>query len=136
MSQEARNKEVVHKAIEAFNKQDLDLYLSYHTHDYTSREVFYSEPLTHEEVREFMPRYWHSYPDAYVDTQFIYAEGDTVMVENIMSGTFMNDFEGQSATGKSFKVWEACVFDMENGKIKAARVYTDRQAINDQLGVL
>ena len=82
-----------------------------------------------------MPKYWRSYPDACVDTQFIYAEGNSVVVENIMSGTFLNDFEDQKSTGKSFRVWEACVFDLVDGKIKDARVYTDRKAINDQLGV-
>ena len=133
---EEQNKEVVRKAIQAFNKQDLELYLSYHTEDYTSREVFYPEPLTREQVAEFMPRYWQAYPNAYVDTQYIYSEGDRVIVENIMSGTLVNDFEDLKATGQSFRVWEACVFDMENGRIKAARVYTDRLTINAQLGVI
>ena len=132
---EEKNKEVVRKAIQAFNQQDLDLYLSYHTEDYTSREVFYPEPLTRAQVAEFMPRYWRAYPDAYVDTQHIYAAGDHVIVENIMSGTLTNDFDDLKATGRSFKVWEACVFDMHDGKIKAARVYTDRLAINEMLGV-
>jgi steroid delta-isomerase-like uncharacterized protein len=134
MCKEEQNKEVVRKAIDAFNKQDLALYLSYHTENYTSREVFYPEPLTREEVAEFMPRYWHAYPDAHVDTQYIYAEGDRVIVENIMSGTLENDFDDLKATGRSFKVWEACVFDMKDGKIEAARVYTDRLTINEQLG--
>lgn len=130
-----QNKAIVLSAIDAFNRQDLELYLSYHTEDYTSREVFYAAPLTCEAVAAFMPRYWRAYPDARVEVQHIYAEADRVIVENIMSGTLMNDFDDMKATGKSFRVWEACVFDMENGKIRAARVYTDRLAINEQLGV-
>ena len=55
MSEQEQNKETVRKAIEAFNKQDLNLFWSYHTEDTTSWEVYFSEPLTKAQMTEQDP---------------------------------------------------------------------------------
>jgi steroid delta-isomerase-like uncharacterized protein len=132
--QEERNKKAVRNAIAAFNNQDLEEYWRWHTEDTTSHEVYFPEPLTKKEMSEFVPKLWHSYPDWHIETKNMIVQGDTVVVENVMSATFVNDFEGQKATGKMFSVREAVFFEMKDGKIKDVRVYLDRKSQEEQLG--
>jgi steroid delta-isomerase-like uncharacterized protein len=134
-AKEDRNKEAVRGAIEAFNKQDLDLYWSYHTEDTTSHEVYFPDPLTKAEMSKFVPELWHSYPDWHIETKSITAEGDMVAVENIMTATFVRDQGDVKATGKSFSVREGVFFEMKDGKIHHVRIYLDQKSQQEQLGI-
>ena len=130
-----QKKEVVRKAIEAFNHRDLDLYLSYHTEDATSWEVYFDKPLDIKESTEYIPDYWHAFPDAKVDPQAMYVSGDMVIVENVVSGTFVNEFLGQKPTGKRFEQPEGVFFELRDGKIGAVRIYMDRKTQEEQLEI-
>jgi steroid delta-isomerase-like uncharacterized protein len=132
---EERNKEVVRKAIDAFNRQDLDAYWSCHTEDTTSHEVYFPNPLTKAEMTKFVPELWHAYPDWRIETMTIIAEGDMVAVENVMTATFKRDHGKIKATGKSFSVREGVFFQMKDGKIQHVRVYLDRRSQDEQLGL-
>lgn len=136
MSEQDRNKETVRKAIDAFNKQDLNLFWSYHTEDTTSWEVYFPEPLTKAQMTEFVPQLWHSYPDWKIETKNMIAMGNTVVVENVMTATFVNDSGSTKATGKTFSVRECVFFEMRDGKIKDVRVYLDRKSQEQQLGLI
>lgn len=135
MTKEERNKETVLNAIAAFNQQDLDLYWSYHTEDTTSWEVYFEEPLTKAQMSEFVPQLWKTFPDWHIETKTILAMGDKVVVENVMSATFINEYRGQPPTGKKFSVGECVFFDMQDGKIKDVRVYLDRKTQDAQMGI-
>lgn len=132
---EERNKETVRKAIDAFNRQDLEAYWSYHTEDTTSHEVYFPEPLKKDEMSKFVPGLWHSYPDWHIETLNMVASGNMVAIENVMSATFVNDDGDIKATGKKFSVREGVFFEMEDGKIKHVRVYLDRKSQEEQLGL-
>jgi len=134
-AKEERNKKAVQGAIAAFNKQDLELYWSFHTEDTTSHEVYFAKPLTKAEMTKFVPELWHAYPDWRIETQSITAEGDMVAVENTMTATFTRDHGEVKATGKSFKVREGVFFQMKDGKIQHVRVYLDQKSQNEQLGL-
>lgn len=132
--QEERNREVVLNAIKALSDHDIDGFMSYHTDDMTSHEPFYPDPIPRDQLITLLHQWVHTYPDAKVETQHIYVEGDIVAVENLVSGTFENDFLGEKATGRSYQTREAVFFELENGKIKAERIYIDRKHIAEQLG--
>jgi steroid delta-isomerase-like uncharacterized protein len=132
---EERNKETVRKAIQAFNNQDLEGYWSYHTEDTTSHEVYFPDPQTKEQMSEFVPQLWESYPDWHIETKNMVAEGDMVAIENIMTATFENDFGDTKATGKSFKIREGVFFQMKDGLIHHVRIYLDQKSQNEQLGI-
>ena len=134
-TREEQNKEAVRGAIDAFNKQDLERYWSYHTEDTTSHEVYFPNPLTKAEMSKFVPELWHAYPDWHIATQSIIAEGDLVSVENIMTATFVHDQGDVKATGKSFTVREGVFFEMKDGKIHHVRVYLDQKSQLEQLGL-
>jgi steroid delta-isomerase-like uncharacterized protein len=134
-TKEEINKETVRKAIDAFNRQDLEAYWSYHTEDTTSHEVYFAEPLSKEEMTKFVPQLWHSYPDWHIETKNMVAAGDMVAIENVMSATFVNDHGDTKATGKKFSIREGVFFEMEDGKIKHVRVYLDRKSQEEQLGL-
>ena len=134
-TKEEKNKEVVLAAIGAFNNQDLDLYWSYHTEDTTSHEVYFPEPLTKAQMSAFVPGLWHAYPDWFIETKTIIAEGDIVAVENVMTATFERDHGDIKATGKSFRVPEGVIFEMKDGLIHHVRVYLDQKTQNEQLGL-
>jgi len=128
-------KDVVRNTIAAFNARDLALYLSYHMQDATSWEVYFKEPLGIKESVEFIPAYWQAFPDARVETQRMYVSGDHVFVENIVSGTFMQEFLGKKPTGKRFEQREGVIFELRADKIAAVRIYLDRKTQEEQLGV-
>ena len=134
-TREERNKETIRKALEAFNRQDLEAYWSYHTEDTTSHEVYFPEPLTKEEMSKFVPQLWHSYPDWHIETKNMVAVGDMMAIENVMTATFVNDQGDVKATGKKFTVREGVIFEMEGGKIKHVRVFLDRKSQEQQLGL-
>ena len=132
--EEERNRDIVLKAIKALSDHDVDGFMSYHTEDATSHEVFFPNPVPHDELIELLHQWLHAYPDAKIETQVSYVEGNIVAVENLVSGTFENDFLGDKATGRSYVTREAVFFELENGKIKAERIYIDRKTIAEQLG--
>lgn len=86
-------------------------------------------------LRHLLGEWLHTYPDAKIVTQSSFVEGDTVAVENLVSGTFLNDFMGQKATGRHYQVREAVFFELENGEIKRERIYIDQRSIEEQLGI-
>lgn len=135
MTHEEENKEVVRNAIAAFNSRDLDGFFSFHTHDTTSHEVFFPEPLGRDEFYAFVQEFWHAYPDHRIETVNMVCEGDTVVVENVLTGTFENELRGQRPTGRSYRTGEAVVFDLVNQKIRAARIYLDQKTMEEQLGI-
>ena len=135
MTREEQNKETVRSAIQALNDRDLDRFFSYHTEDTTSHEVYFPKPLQRDEFWEFLSEFLSAYPDAHINTQNMIAEGDAVGVENVMTATFANDFRGARATGRSYTVREGVFFELEGGKIKAARIYLDQKTIEEQLGL-
>jgi steroid delta-isomerase-like uncharacterized protein len=133
--QEARNRETVLKAINALSDHDIEGFMAYHTDGMTSHEVYFPEPIGRDALIDWLHQWLHAYPDAKIDTQVAIVEGDTVAVQNLVSGTFANDLQGIKATGRSYVTREAVFFDLENGKIKAERIYIDRRSIDEQLGV-
>jgi steroid delta-isomerase-like uncharacterized protein len=135
VTKEEQNKEVVRRAIAAFNNRDLEAYWACHTDDTTSHEVYFPEPLSKADMSKFVPQLWHAYPDWHIDTKSITAEGDLVAVENVMTATFVNDMGDQKATGKSFTVREGVFFQMKDGLIHHVRIYLDQKTQNEQLGI-
>jgi steroid delta-isomerase-like uncharacterized protein len=62
-------------------------------------------------------------------------EGDTVAIENVVTGTFVNDLAGVKATGRSYVVREGVFFDLSDGKISAERIYQDQKTVEQQVGL-
>lgn len=133
-TQQEKNKQTVRKAIAAFNQQDLNLFWSFHTEDTTSHEVYFPEPLTKAQMSEFVPGLWYSYPDWNIETINMIAQDNVVVVENIMTATFVNDDGALKATGRIFSVRECVFFEFQGDKIKDVRVFLDRQQQEEQLG--
>jgi steroid delta-isomerase-like uncharacterized protein len=125
----------VRNAIAALNDRDLERFFSLHTEDTTSHEVYFPEPLGRQQFQEFLTEFLDAYPDAHVQTQNMFAQGESVAVENVMSATFANAFRGVAPTGKRYTVREGVFFELRNRKIKAARIYLDRKTIEEQLGL-
>lgn len=131
-----QKKRIVRETIAAFNRRDLDLYLSFHMKDATSWEVYFPKPLKVQESRDFILGYWRAFPDAKVETQKMLTSGNTVIAENIVTGTFEGEFLGQKPTGRHFEQREAAIFELRAGKIAAIRIYLDRRSQEEQLGMV
>lgn len=132
---EKRNLEVVRRAVQALNDRDVDGFLASFTPDGTSHEVYFPQPLNLTEFRPFLEDWLRAYPDAKIQTQTMVVEGDTVAIENVVTGTFINDLQGVKATGRSYVVREAVFFDLSGGKIRAERIYQDQKTVEQQLGI-
>ncbi|MFD5465812.1 ester cyclase [Kitasatospora sp. NPDC127059] len=79
-------------------------------------------------------------PDGRFSLDHLTAQGDTVAIEYTGQGTQTADLVLRvgtvPATGRSVTVHGCDVYEVENDKIKTARVYVDSGAIMAQLGLL
>ncbi len=133
---EERNLNIVRRAVQALNDRDIDGFLASFAPDGTSHEVYFPYPLNLAEFRPFLEDWLRAYPDAKIQTQHMVVEGDTVAIENVVTGTFIHDLQGIKATGRSYVVREAVFFDLSDGRIRAERIYQDQKTVEQQLGIV
>jgi steroid delta-isomerase-like uncharacterized protein len=72
-----------------------------------------------------------------VDETVLHTSEETVVLEGMMSGTHMAEWQGIPATGRSFNVPVCAVFTFDaEEKIAGERIYFDGALLLKQLGVL
>ena len=87
-----------------------------------------------EGVRQMLQYIYHTAFDAdATDTKIICDDGKAVL-EGTFKGKHIGEFAGIPATGKEVSVPLAVTYDLENDKIKRARVYFETPVLFAQLG--
>jgi steroid delta-isomerase-like uncharacterized protein len=86
-------------------------------------------------LKDLVSRFRTAFPDltATVDEQI--AEGDKVVSRLTMSGTHQGEFMGMPATGKSFTVKGASIWEVRGGQLISEWVSWDSMSMLQQLGV-
>lgn len=77
-----------------------------------------------------------AFPDAQWSIVEIVAEGNKVMLKQVVTGTHKGTFQGIAPTHKSIRIQAYAVYEFEAGKIIRSEVQTDRYGFLQQLGVL
>ena len=95
------------------------------------------QPTDAAGVRQMWVDFLAAFPDVHLEASGPLYHGDThIFVEVRMTGTQQGDFQGISATGRSFDARLACLFEFEEEQLVCERVYYDFAGMLRQLGVL
>jgi len=124
--------------VSAFNRHDLEAHKDNETTD-----VQWTQPGISIEGREsvaaLQEALWTAFPDARIDLVKRLAGGDTVMSEEVLSGTHTGPFLTPAgilpATGRAIRMPFVTVQRVRGGKIAAERIYFDQLDFLRQLGV-
>lgn len=74
-------------------------------------------------------------PDLSHDVQEVVVDGDTEMARVVVTGTLKTSFGGVEASGCSFRIDQAVITHLCDGKVKEAWEIADIAALRDQLVV-
>ena len=87
-----------------------------------------------DEVRSMLDYVYHGAFDAYAETRnMIFADGNAVLEADFV-GKHIGEFAGVPATQKDVRVPLCVTYDLENDKIKRARIYFDAASFFRQVG--
>ena len=78
-------------------------------------------------------RDFNVFPDTKIDFERIVTQGDTVVVEYVMSGTHKGKLGGVQATNKIVEVPFVDILELERGKIRLWKDYCNTALIKQQL---
>jgi steroid delta-isomerase-like uncharacterized protein len=87
-----------------------------------------------EEVRRMLDYMYRQAFDATAEFRSRICTEDQAVVEGEFVGKHIGEFAGIPATGRSVRVPLCVVYDLEEGKIKRARVYLEMPVLMGQLG--
>jgi len=73
-------------------------------------------------------------PDLRHEVQEVVVDGDVEMARVVVTGTMATGFAGVAGTGRSFRIDQAVVTHLRNGKIVEAWEIADVAALRDQVG--
>ena len=133
---EEQNIEIVKRFFEEFNKGNTEIFNELCAPDYG----FYSpsnnpKPMSREEQIEAEKMNFRAIPDLNLRIDKLFADGDTVIVWFIITGTHQGEWEGIPATGNKLEIRAIEIYRIENGKIVETRQEADYLGLMQQLGM-
>jgi steroid delta-isomerase-like uncharacterized protein len=124
--------------VSAFNRHDLKDHSANETED-----IEWTQPGVtikgHQAVAALQQALWTALPDARIDLVRRVASADTVMSEEVLSGTETGPFVTPAGTlppsGRAIRTPFVTVQQVRDGKIAAERLYFDQLDFLGQLGI-
>lgn len=124
--------------VSAFNRHDLEAHSANETAD-----IQWTQPgvsiAGREAVSGLQQALWTAFPDARIDLVRRVASADTVMSEEVLSGTQTGPFVTPAGTlppsRRAIRMPFVTVQQIRDGKISAERVYFDQLDFLGQLGI-
>jgi steroid delta-isomerase-like uncharacterized protein len=86
-------------------------------------------------LKELISRLRTAFPDLAATVEEQVAEGDKVVSRVTMRGTHQGEFMGMPATGKSFEVGGASIWEVRGGQLISEWVSWDSMSMLQQLGL-
>ena len=128
--------EVSQASFDAWNSHDADAILALYADGGTYSAPRAGKELTGKAIAEYAKAVWTAYPDMSIE---IVSRGDTggglIASQWVLHGTHNGPyFDGTPPTGRTLTLPGASFTQVENGKIRYERTYTDRQTVTEQLG--
>jgi len=138
-STQSEAKAVVERGNKAFNAHDLEA---------LARDTAPDAELTApgdmklkgpQAIKEYNQNFVNAFPDARIENKNVIAQGNTVVVEGVFSGTHKGTLKTPMgdvpATGRKVKGEFVQVFEVDRGLIKNARLIFDQVQLMTQLGM-
>ena len=126
------NKAIVRRFVEAYNKQNLDLFDDLLAPDY----VDHTSKVGIEGLKQLMNMAFKAFPDLHETIEDIIAEGDKVWVRITFTGTNTGEWLGFAPTGKKVTSKNVDTYRIVNGKLAEYWNVTDASDFNKQLGII
>ena len=73
-------------------------------------------------------------PDLRHDVQEVVVEGDVEMARVVVTGTMRGGFGGVAGTGRSFRIDQAVITHLRDGRVAEAREIADIAALREHVG--
>jgi predicted ester cyclase len=89
---------------------------------------------TLEEEKEVWRKVLAAMPDLRHDVQEVVVEGDIEMARVVVTGTLTASFGGIAASGGSFRIDQAVIAHLREGKVAEAWEIADIAALREQVG--
>lgn len=134
------NVELVKRGIDAFNKQDWPAVLQLSA---SNLEVYSTGGMHYtnlKDIEQFTRNWWIAFPDAKVEIQNLYCDGDVVIEYGIFNGTHKGVFQTPMgdipATGKTARGEYIQFHHIRDGKVCKQQLFFDRMLLMEQLGLV
>ena len=135
MSVEQQNA-VIHRWIEAWNRQDLDVVEDLLASDYVRHDANLPDVNGPTAQLEFIAGVLRAFPDLQVQAEQLIAQDDHVAVRVSMRGTHQGDFVGVPPTGREVRFESMEVFRLDGGKVAEQWVVMNALGLFQQLGAI
>jgi steroid delta-isomerase-like uncharacterized protein len=131
----ARREQIVREHAEAENQHDFDFALD--TFHHPRYELIPTGDVIDgaEDVAAYYEETRAAFPDQRNRVIALHHGDDAVVMELELKGTHLGNFRGLPATGRSFSCRMVAIFDFEEDRLMAERVYFDQNTILRQLGI-
>jgi steroid delta-isomerase-like uncharacterized protein len=128
--------EVAQRSFDAWNRRDPDAIAALYAEGGTYSAPRAGRTLTGQAIADYAKKVFTAYPDASLE---IISIGDTgrglVASQWVLRGTHTGPyFDGSPPTGRTLTLPGASFTQVEGDKIGSETIYTDRQAVTEQLG--
>jgi steroid delta-isomerase-like uncharacterized protein len=121
----------------AWNAHDLDKMVSFFTDDCVYENLARGQTYRgKDELKAWAKGAFDAIPDFKLDVTSLFASGDWVACEWVMTGTQAGALPGLPATGKSFSVRGGTIAQLKDGKILRNADYWDLATFLHQLGLM
>jgi predicted ester cyclase len=129
------NKEIIRRYQDAYNANNLDVLDEVLAPDWKTNGWPQGVPQSIEAAKSFYPAILESLPDIHYDTIRLVAEGDWVVQQWIMRGTFKGELAGLPPTGEVVECAGISMFRIAEGKIVEHWTHADESKFWHRMGV-
>ncbi len=121
--------------LEVLSRQDVEGVLSFYSEDVVFIDVSMAEPLLGKgAMRAFMRGMYEAFSDLRAENVNAFGDDVFVAAEYDLVGTNDGPLDGQSATGKSFRLPAVSVYESRGGTFVRETFYWDSATLARQLG--
>jgi steroid delta-isomerase-like uncharacterized protein len=130
-------KKLIDDLFSAWNSHDVNKTLSLHTDDCVY-ENWARESVRHgkKELSAYLNSGFVDIPDYKAELKSVFCGDDWAVAEYVFSGTNAHSMAGIPATGKTFSIRCATVFQLHNGKISRTSDYYNMMTLLQQVGLM
>jgi len=129
-------KQIVTEWAAAFNRHDAAAAAALYHDDATNIQIAWSEPVRgRQAMLDAFTAILRAFPDSHSEIEHTFEDGEWVIIEWSLGGTFRDEFAGHAPTGRSFRLRGCEFFHVTDGKIRSQRGYWDKATWFKQLGL-
>ncbi|MFB6210264.1 MAG: ester cyclase [Halobacteriales archaeon] len=125
----------IRRALETFNKYEIDRHMEEFAAGATFRDPVLDEPVTGDDHREYLADVIEAFPDISQDVDRVLIAQEATVLESTFSGTHKGPLEGIPPTGETATVPLVSIITVSENGITSWRDYWDQQTFRDQLGL-